>query len=85
VSYTPQDTRPKPDECDVSWWPEKLHNDYMAQWQAEHSSPCPQRSGADRQTAVFAVPPEHDDVVDHEAFVPSRMFVRASGRKRRIR
>src|SRR5208283_3682853 len=36
VSYTPQDTRPEPDEYDVSWWPEKLRNDYAAQWQAEH-------------------------------------------------
>jgi predicted dehydrogenase len=67
VSYTPQDTRPEPDAYDVSWWPEKLRNDYMSQWQAEHPSPPALTSALDQQTEVFAVPPGYDDVVDHEA------------------
>jgi hypothetical protein len=67
VSYTPQDTRPEPDAYDVSWWPEKLRNDYIAQWQSEHPSPPPLKSELDEQTEVFGVPPGYDDVVDHEA------------------
>jgi predicted dehydrogenase len=67
VSFTPQDTRPEPDGYDVMWWPEKLRNDYAAQWQAEHPSPVPLKSELDQQTEVFAVPPGYDDVVDHQA------------------
>lgn len=67
VSFTPQDTRPEPDGYDVMWWPEKLRNDYAAQWQAEHPSPSPLTSELDQQTEVFAVPPGYDDVVDHQA------------------
>lgn len=67
VTYMPQDTRPEPDDYTVSWWPEKLRKDYMAQWQAEHPATPPLKSEVDRQTEVFAVPAGYDDVVDHEA------------------
>ena len=67
VTFIPQDTRPQPDEYTVRWWPDKLRDDYMAKWLADHPSPLPLRSRLDEQTEVYAVPEGYDDVVDHEA------------------
>jgi predicted dehydrogenase len=67
LTFTPQDRHAAPDLYTVSWWPEKLRNDYMAQWRTEHPSPSPLRSELDQQTEAFALPPGYDDVVDHEA------------------
>ena len=67
VTFIPQDTRPQPDEYTVRWWPDKLRDDYMAKWLADHPSPLPLRSRPDEQTEVYAVPEGYDDVVDHEA------------------
>jgi len=67
VSFTPQDTRPQPDDYTVSWWPEKLRNDYLTKFHADNPSPLPRQSKLDEQTEVYAAPPGYDDVVDHEA------------------
>jgi len=67
VSFTPQDTRPQPDDYTVMWWSEQLRNEYMKQWRADHPEPSPLQSRMDEQTEIYAVPPGYNDVVDHEA------------------
>ena len=67
VSFTPQDTRPEPDEYTVSWWPEKLRDDYMKEWNAAHPPTSPLQTKVEPATEVYTVPPGYDDVVDHEA------------------
>ena len=67
VTYTPQDTRPEPDDYTVSWWPAKLRDEYMTQWQVDHPSPAPLRFEVDTETEAYEVPRNYDDVVDHEA------------------
>lgn len=67
VTYTPQDTRPEPDDYTVSWWPENLRDEYMRQWDADHPVVEPLHFTVDREAEVYEVPSGYDDVVDHEA------------------
>jgi predicted dehydrogenase len=80
VSYTPQDTTPQPDAYTVSWWPETLRKEYMKQWQIDHPSPSPLQFEVDKETEVYAVPRNYDDVVDHQA----RFFEAVRSRKRTV-
>ena len=80
VTYTPQDTRPEPDEYTVSWWPAQLRDAYMKQWQIDHPSPSPLQFEVDKETEVYAVPHNYDDVVDHEA----RFFEAVRSRKKTV-
>ena len=67
VTYTPQDTSPEPDGYTVSWWPEKLREEYLENWKAEHPSPKALEYRVDTQGEAFATPPGYSDLVDHEA------------------
>lgn len=67
VTYTPQNVRPEPDEYTVSWWPDKLRDEYLAKFASDNPSPSPLHSTLDEQIEVYAAPPGYDDVVDHEA------------------
>lgn len=80
VTYTPQDTQPEPDDYTVSWWPAKLRDEYMKQWQVDHPSPAPLRFEVDPQTETYEVPRNYDDVVDHEA----RFFEAVRSRKKPV-
>ncbi|HLV86248.1 MAG TPA: Gfo/Idh/MocA family oxidoreductase [Candidatus Sulfotelmatobacter sp.] len=78
VTFTPQDTRPQPDEYTVSWWPEKLRDEYMRQWKVDH--PAPSKFDVDLDSEAYAVPSGYDDVADHEA----RFFESVRSRKKPV-
>jgi predicted dehydrogenase len=66
LSYTPQDTRPKPEDYSIYGWPAALRNQYLADWHREHPLPDPLHFSVDEQTEVYTVPKEYSDVSDHE-------------------
>src|SRR5215831_13317635 len=67
VTYAPQDTRPEPDDYTVMWWPENQRKEYMQQWEAEHPSASASKFDAKKETEVYNLPRNYDDVVDHQA------------------
>lgn len=67
LTFTPQDTRPQADTYSTNGWPAQMRREYLAKWQADHPLPNPLEFQLDKQTETFGVPPDYDDVVDHEA------------------
>ncbi len=67
LTYTPQNTRPEPEEYSIYGWPQQLRNEYLAKFQAEHPLPNPLDFKVDEETEVFGVPPGYSDLADHEA------------------
>ncbi len=67
LTYTPQDTREKPEDYSIIGWPKKLRDEYLEQWRAQHPPPQPGRSMLEEQTEVFVPPPGYSDVPEHLA------------------
>jgi predicted dehydrogenase len=66
VTYTPEDTRPKPEDYSIYGWPAALRNQYLKQWAAEHPLPPPLDFKVDEETEVFALPDGYSDIPDHQ-------------------
>ncbi len=67
LTYTPQDTHPRPESYSIYGWPTKLRARYLEDWQTEHPPLPPGRFSLAEQTQVFAPPEGYSDVVDHLA------------------
>jgi predicted dehydrogenase len=66
LTFTPQDTIPKPETYSTKGWPERLRKQYLAQWAAEHPQPAPlDYQVAEAQT--FTAPLGYSDVSAHQA------------------
>jgi len=63
LTYTPQDTRPQPEGYSIFGWPEKLRNEYLADFEKEHRT---YKVKVEEGTEVFAAPEGYNDVVDHQ-------------------
>lgn len=66
LTYTPQDTTPKPETYSTKGWPAQLRNEYLAQWNKEHPQPAP----LDYQVVeseTYTAPPGYSDVPAHLA------------------
>jgi predicted dehydrogenase len=63
LTFTPQDTRPQPEGYSIYGWPEKLRNQYLANFEKEHPY---YNVRAEEATEVFGVPEGYSDVVDHQ-------------------
>jgi predicted dehydrogenase len=63
LTYTPQDTRPQPEGYSIYGWPEKLRNEYLANFEREHPY---YKVKVEEATEVFAAPEGYSDVVDHQ-------------------
>lgn len=66
LTYTPQDTTPKPETYSTKGWPARLRNEYLAQWNAEHPQPAP----LDYQVVeseTYTAPTGYSDVPAHLA------------------
>lgn len=63
LTFTPQDTRPQPEGYSIYGWPEKLRNEYLANFEKEHPY---YNVKVDEATEVFGVPEGYSDVVDHQ-------------------
>ncbi len=66
LTFTPQDTIPKPETYSTKGWPERLRKQYLAQWAVEHPQPAPlDYQVAEAQT--FTAPLGYSDVSAHQA------------------
>ena len=63
LTYTPQDTRPQPESYSIFGWPEKLRNEYLANFEKEHPL---YKVKIEEGTEVFAAPEGYSDLVDHQ-------------------
>jgi predicted dehydrogenase len=67
LSYSPQDTRPEPEGYSIFGWPEKLRNEYLEKWHAEHPLPEPLHFNVDEEGESYATPKGYSDIPDHQA------------------
>lgn len=65
LTFTPQDTRPKPEGYSILGWPKKLRDEYLQQWRAEHPLPEPGKFSVDTESQVFKAPGDYDYTWDH--------------------
>jgi predicted dehydrogenase len=65
LSAVPQDTRPKPEDYSIIGWPEKLRNEYLRQWYAEHPALTAGKYSVVREAQTFQAPPTYDYTIDH--------------------
>jgi predicted dehydrogenase len=63
LTYTPQDTRSQPEGYSIFGWPEKLRNEYLANFEKEHPL---YKVKIEEGTEVFAAPEGYSDLVDHQ-------------------
>jgi predicted dehydrogenase len=63
LTYTPQDTRPQPEGYSIFGWPEKLRNEYLANFEKEHPL---YKVKIEEGTEVFAAHEGYSDLVDHQ-------------------
>jgi hypothetical protein len=67
LTYTPQDTRPRPEDYSIFGWPKALREQYLEQFAREHPDPQPLKWNPDVESEVYALPPGYSDVSDHQA------------------
>lgn len=67
LTFSPQNTRPAPEDYSVIGWPADLRKEYLAQWEQEHPLPAPFDSKLTDQVETYVPPPRYNDTVDHEA------------------
>ncbi len=65
LTVIPQDTREKPEDYSIGGWPEKLRNEYLKQWHAEHSEPDPGNYPLIQEAQTYQAPPGYDYTRDH--------------------
>ncbi len=65
LTAIPQDTRPKPEDYSIGGWPEKLRNEYLKQWQAEHPGPAPGNYPLVEEIQTYQAPRGYDYTRDH--------------------
>jgi predicted dehydrogenase len=66
LTYTPQDTSPKPETYSTKGWPARLRNQYLAKWAEEHPKPAP-RDYQVIEGETFTMPAGYSDVSAHQA------------------
>ena len=67
LTYTPQNTRPEPEGYSIFGWPQKLRNEYLEKFEADHPLPDPLKFQVDEESEVYTPPPGYNDVSDHQA------------------
>jgi len=65
VTFVPQDTRPRPEGYSIYGWPEKLRNQYLQEWHAQHPGPTPGGYAVIDGAVSFEAPPGYEDQLDH--------------------
>jgi len=67
VTFRPQAPSAQPEDYSIGSWPEKMRDEYLANWRKEHPEPPPGQFKMDEQTEVYTPPPLYSDMADHEA------------------
>ena len=65
LTVVPQDTRPQPEGYSIFGWPEKLRNEYLKEWRAQHPDPAPGNYSVVEEAQTFQAPPGYEDQIDH--------------------
>jgi predicted dehydrogenase len=65
LTFTPQDTRPRPEPYSILGWPQKLREDYLRDWHAQHPEPAPGEYSVAAEAQSFQAPAGYDDARDH--------------------
>jgi len=65
LTFTPQDTSPRPEGYSIYGWPTRLRNEYLEDWKKQHPAPEPGRFLIVGETKTFSAPPDYDETVDH--------------------
>jgi len=66
LTYTPQDTTPKPEDYSIFGWPKALREQYLEKFAEEHPLPKPLTSKLDGGES-YILPDNYSDVADHQA------------------
>jgi predicted dehydrogenase len=67
LTYTAQDTTPKPEDYSIFGWPKQLREQYLEQFAAEHPLAKPLDFKAVDEAETYGVPDGYSDVSDHQA------------------
>jgi predicted dehydrogenase len=67
LTYTPQDTTPKPEDYSIFGWPKQLREQYLEQFEREHPLPKPLNFKPEDESEAWALPDGYNDVSDHQA------------------
>ena len=65
LTFTPQDTDPKPEGYSILGWPLKLRTEYQQNWHAEHPEPLPGEYKLITPSESFQAPAHYDYQIDH--------------------
>lgn len=65
LTFTPQDTSPKPEGYSIYGWPKKLRDQYLEEWRAQHPEPEPGQFETSEAAQSFTTPPDYDMERDH--------------------
>jgi predicted dehydrogenase len=65
LTFVSQDTAPQPEGYSLIGWPQRLKEQYLAEWHAKNPDVAPQIGAG--VSSTFAAPQGYNDVVDHEA------------------
>jgi len=65
LTFTPQDTSPRPEGYSIYGWPTRLRNEYLENWKKEHPAPEPGRFSIGGESKTFSAPPGYDETLDH--------------------
>jgi predicted dehydrogenase len=63
LTFTPQETRPQPEGYSIYGWPQKMRDEYLANFAKEHPESS---TPADLKSEEFAPPADYSDLVDHQ-------------------
>ena len=66
LTFTPQDTTPKPEDYSIFGWPKALREQYLEKFAEEHPLPKPLNSHVS-EAESYGVPDDYSDVADHQA------------------
>jgi predicted dehydrogenase len=66
LTFTPQDSNPRPEGYSLKGWSARLRKEYLAKWAVEHPQPGPLDYQA-AEAETFSAPPEYSDVSAHQA------------------
>jgi hypothetical protein len=67
VTFRPQAPSAQPEDYSIGCWPEKMRNEYLANWHREHPEPPPGEFRIETEIEVYTPPPHYSDMADHEA------------------
>ena len=65
LTFTPQDTEPRPESYSILGWPLKLRTEYLQQWRKDYPALLPGKYTLMESSESFVAPPSYDFQLDH--------------------